>query len=159
MKTASSASPAKQLDRFLAEYTPAIVRQTRAALAKMRKLLPAGTVEMVYDNYNALVIGFGATDRASEAVCSLAIFPEWVTLCFMWGKKLPDPKKLLNGGGNQVRHVRLADGVTLDDAPVKELIAQAVKRSATPFDATGRRTMIIKSVSPKRRPRRKPASG
>src|SRR6478752_7523290 len=103
-------TPRKQLDRFLAEFSPDIARAARTAHAKLRKLLPRGAVEMVYDNFNALVIGFGATDRASEAILSLAIFPKWVTLCFIWGKRLPDPKKLLKGGGNQVRHLRLVDG-------------------------------------------------
>jgi hypothetical protein len=152
-------SPAKQLDGFLAEYDAAVAREARSALGKMRKLLPAGTVEMVYDNYNALVIGFGATDRPSEAVLSLAIMPRWVTLCFIWGKNLPDPRQLLKGVGNQVRNVRLTDGITLDDPAIKELIAHAVMRSATPFDGAGRRKMIIKSISAKRRPRRPVGDG
>jgi len=36
---------------------------------------------MVYDNYNGLVIGFGPTERASQGIVSLTIFPRWVTLC------------------------------------------------------------------------------
>jgi hypothetical protein len=42
------------------------------ALAKMRARLP-GAVELVYDNYNALAIGFGPTERTSEAVFSIEV--------------------------------------------------------------------------------------
>ena len=50
--------------------------------------------------YNALAIGFGPTDRASEAICSLAVFPRWVSFFLMQGARLPDPHHLLKGKGN-----------------------------------------------------------
>ena len=90
---------------MLAKYTPAMSAQMKAAHATMRKLVP-GAVEMVYDNWNGLVVGFGPTERASEAVLSLIALPDHVTICFLFGKKLPDPDKLLKGGGNRVRHCR-----------------------------------------------------
>ena len=81
MPALSKASAATQLQMFLAKYSPAMAAEARAALARMRRLVP-GAVELVYDNYNALVIGFGPNERASDAVVSLAVFPRWVTLCF-----------------------------------------------------------------------------
>jgi hypothetical protein len=56
-------SPAKQWDGFLARFDPPIVALVKGALNRMRKRLP-GAVELVYDNFNALVIGFGPTERA-----------------------------------------------------------------------------------------------
>jgi len=58
---------------------------------------------MVYDNYNALVIGFGPTERPSEAILSIVLYPRDVSLGFLQGAKLADPKKLLQGRGNQVQ--------------------------------------------------------
>jgi hypothetical protein len=87
-------SPEAQLDAFINKFTPEIGSQARLVLAKMRTLLP-GAYEMVYDNYNALVIGFGATDRPSEFIGSIALYPRWVTLFLANGPALPDPKKLL----------------------------------------------------------------
>ena len=49
-------TPKQQLDSFLKKYDPKIAGIARRALAKMRKLVP-GATEIVYDNYNALVIG------------------------------------------------------------------------------------------------------
>src|ERR1017187_9615363 len=113
----TSSTAATQLKTFLAKYTPAMHAEMKAAHAKMRKLVP-GAVEMVYDNWNGLVVGFGPTERPSEAVLSLIALPDHVTLCFLKGKKLPDPDKLLRGGGTTVRHCRLASLADPDTRPI-----------------------------------------
>jgi hypothetical protein len=109
---------------------------------------------MVYDNYNALVIGFGATERASEAVLSIAVMPRWVDLCFLVGADLPDPHGLLRGSGTVARHVVLGEAADIDSPAVRALIAHAVARSKQPFDTAAPRRMVIKSISAKQRPRR-----
>src|SRR6476620_6891964 len=120
-------SPERQLDWFLGKYLPEIEAQARAARKKLSDLLP-GTVQMVYDNYNFLVIGFGPTERPSEAILSLALAPKHGSLCFLYGVDLPDPKKLLRGSGNQVRNIRLEGETTLDQPAVRTLIKEAVRR-------------------------------
>jgi len=142
----------RQLDSFLARFDPATEAVARDARARLKKRLPS-SVEMIYDNYNALVLGFGATDKVSEAVLSLAVFPNWVTLCFLWGVALDDPLGLLKGDGNQVRHIRLSSAEEIDRAGVAALIDQAVSNSKTPFPAAMPVT-IVKSISAKQRPRR-----
>jgi hypothetical protein len=103
MKTPSAAN---QLAGFLAKFNPAIAKLAKTARAKFRKRLP-GAVEMVYDNYNALVIGFSPSARPSDAILSIVVFPKRVSVCFIQGKHLPDPHKVLQGDGNQVRFIRL----------------------------------------------------
>ena len=56
-KPIKSANPQKQLASFLAKYDPKIASLARRALKKMRARLK-GSIEMVYDNYYALVVGF-----------------------------------------------------------------------------------------------------
>ena len=146
-------SPEAQLEKFLAKYTPEIAGLAKAALGKMRKRLP-GAAELVYDNYNALVIGFAPGARPSHAMFSIALYPRWVNLFFLHGKGLRDPEKLLRGSGNQVRSVVLESAGTLDDPAVEDLIAQALERAAVPFDFGGKRTLMIRAVSEKQRPRR-----
>ena len=155
MKKAETTSAEAQLDRFLDAYTPEIAAFARVALEKMRKRLPHA-VEMVYDNYNALVCGFGPTERASEAVFSIVMFPKYVSLCFLQGAVLPDPKGLLEGEGNVVRHIRLQDQETLDRADVKAMMATAMKMAKVPFDMKAEYKLVIKSISAKQRPRRPP---
>jgi hypothetical protein len=143
----------QELDGFLAKFAPEVDAQAHDLIARMRARLPGATI-MVYDNYNALAIGFGASGKVSKAVLSLAVFPRWVTLCFLFGAGLPDPHGLLNGKGSQVRHIRLANPALLDDPRVKALIDEAVARSEPPFDPAREQELVIKSVSAKQRPRR-----
>ena len=155
MPTVAS-SPARQLAAFIARFSPAVAKDARAALARMARLLPAGSVRMVYDNWNGLVVGFGPTDRASDAVVSILIVADHVTLCFIDdAPSLPDPEKLLKGSGNVVRHIRLGSAADLDRAPIKALINAAVARSQPSFPRRAPSKLVIKSISPKQRPRRK----
>ena len=156
MRTAhpSFESPARQLAGFLAKYTPSMAKDGRAALARMRKLVP-GAVELVYDNWNGLVIGFGPTERASDAIVSLLMARDHVSLCFIDdAPSLPDPERLLKGSGNVVRHIKLTSAGDLDRPAVRALIRAAVQRSEVPISARGPRRLVIKSVSKKQRPRR-----
>ena len=151
---ATEPTPAAQLRTFMAKYSPEVAKEARAVLKWMRKRLP-GAVELVYDNYNWLVIGFGPSERASEAPFSIVLAPRWVTLCFLHGARLPDPEKLLQGGGKQVRNIRLLEGVaTLEQPAVRKLIDTAVERAAVQFDPTVRNRMVVRAVLAKQRPRR-----
>ena len=109
---------------------------------------------MVYDNYNALVIGFGPTERVSDAVFSIALYPRWINLFFLNGAGLPDPQGLLQGNGKIVRSITITDAAVLDLPAVRALMKEAMKRSDTPFDGKVPRRIIIKSISAKQRPRR-----
>ncbi len=146
-------SPEKQLATFIAKFTPGIASQTHEVLVKMRARLP-GAIELVYDNYNALAIGFGPTERTSEAIFSIAVFPRWISLFFLQGVGLPDPDHLLQGSGKVVRHIVLKDLKTLDSRGVKTLMSKAVARSGKQIDATQPNRLVIKSISAKQRPRR-----
>jgi hypothetical protein len=153
MKKAEMKSAEAQLDRFLDAFTPEIAAFARVALAKMRKRLPHA-MELVYDNYNALACGFGPTERTSEAIFSIAVFPKNVSLFFLHGAALPDPKGLLQGEGNVVRYIRLEDEDTLDRSDVKAMMAAALKMVEVPMDKKTQYKLVIKSVSAKQRPRR-----
>jgi hypothetical protein len=146
-------SPEVQLKGFRAKYTPAIAATAQAALAKLRARMPSAFM-LVYDNYNALAIGFSPTERASDVIISIALYPRWVNLFFLQAARLPDPQGLLKGKGKVARHVVLASADDLDKLAIKALITQALKRAAKPLAKTGAGQVIIKSVSAKQRPRR-----
>lgn len=145
-------TPEQQLDGFIAKFTPEVAAQTHEALAKMRARLP-GAVELVYDNYNALAIGFGPTERTSEIYFSIAVYPRWVSLFFANGVGLDDPDGLLKGTGNVVRHIVLSDSTVLDSPGVQRLIAQTLEREG-PIDPSVPNRLVIKSISAKQRHRR-----
>ena len=150
---ATAASPTAQLRAFLAKYSPEISARAQVILKKMRARYPSA-LELVYDNYNALAIGFSPTERASEVIFSIAIYPNWVNLFFLQGKTLPDPKQILKGSGNQVRHIRLTSPDTLDDPAVVALMEAAADHAKVPFDPACKHRLIIRAVAAKQRPRR-----
>jgi hypothetical protein len=151
-------TPAQRLDGFIDKYSPAIAVSARAVIARMRARLPCA-IEMVYDNYNALVVGFGPSERASEAIFSIVLYPRWISLFFLQGAGLPDPDKILKGSGKVVRHVVLATAEDLGKPEIDGLVTSALQHARVPLNYSGTRRLIIKSVSEKQRPRRpsKPA--
>lgn len=142
-----------QLDSFIDKFTPEVAALTRTLFAKAKARIPGATI-IVYDNYNALAIGFGPNDRAGQAILSLAVMPRWVTLCFLHGVHLSDPHRLLKGSGSRVRHVRLLTPEAFDDPHIQALIGEALEKAAVPIDTAGAQRLVIKSVSPKQRRRR-----
>src|SRR5689334_3698399 len=99
-------SATKARDAFIAKFDSPIAKLLRQSRSALRKRFPTA-VELVYDNYNALAIGWGPNERASEVIVSLAGFARGVNLYFMHGAKLKDPGGLLEGGGKQGRFIRL----------------------------------------------------
>jgi len=153
MTERKAASPSVQLDGFIAKFSPEIATQTHALLKKLRTLMP-GAVEMVYDNYYALVIGFCPVEVASEVILSIAVYPDHISLCFFAGDRLPDPEKLLRGSGKIARHIRLEGAMTLDRPAVKALMKAAIANASRPLDRKQPGRIVIAAISPNRRPRR-----
>jgi hypothetical protein len=156
-KKAETENANEQLDRFLDAFTPEVAGVARKTLKELRKRLPHA-MELVYDNYNALAIGFAPSERASEGIFSIAIYPKHINFFFLQGARLPDPDGLLQGEGSVVRHIRLEDEKTLDRPDVKAMMAIAMKMAEVPFDETVKYRLVIKSVSEKQRPRRPPVA-
>jgi len=147
------ASAERDLQAFIDRYTPEIATLARACLKKMRAKLPSA-VQLIYDNYNALAIGFGPSERASDAIFSIVLYPRWVTLFFLQGAGLPDPNKLLKGSGKVVRHIVLAAVADLDKPAIQALMTIALNRARAPIDPAAPGNIEIRSVSAKQRPRR-----
>jgi hypothetical protein len=148
-----TATPEKQLAGFIAKFTPEMATLIRAARSKMRQRLPKA-LELVYDNYNFFVIGYGPNERPRDAIFSLAAQAKGLSLCFLQGAGLPDPKGLLRGSGNVVRSIRLESAAALTRPEVRALVAAALQRAKTLLPSDGRHRLIIKSASAKQRPRR-----
>lgn len=142
-----------QLDGFVAKFSDIVADQARTALGRMRQLVP-GAISLVYDNYNALAVGFGATEKQAGLVFSIAIYPRWVSLFFSHGIDLFDPHGLLKGEGSRIRHIVLAGVETLDDPRVIALIEQALAKAPFPIDPSRPNLLIIQSISAKQKPRR-----
>jgi len=149
--------PEQQLQSFIDKFEPKhqdLIRSVRKAL---RKRLPTAN-ELVYDNYNFFVIGYSPTERPSDTFFSIAAAASGVGLSFYRGATLPDPHKVLLGSGTQNRFVRLESAKTLDRGEIADLMRAAIAQSKASLPATGHGKLIIRSISAKQRPRRKPAA-
>ena len=143
---ATGVSPARQLDGFIARFPPPMAKLTKAVLKRMRERLP-GALELIYDKANALAIGFGPDERASNIINSIAVYSNWINLYFFEGDSLPDPERLLQGTGTMVRHIRITSATDLDRPAVKALIAAALRAADPPLDRKARSRILIKQVS------------
>jgi hypothetical protein len=143
-----------RVEGFIVRFSEEIAAEIRGARAIMRARLP-GALELVYDNYNALAIGYGPTERPSDIIFSIAAYPRWISLFLVGGPSLDDPTRLLKGEGARVRHLVLDTAARLHDPDVVALMEQGLAKARIKLDpAQGSRT-IVKSVSARQRPRRR----
>jgi hypothetical protein len=153
----SDAAARTQLEAAIDKYDPSVAALGRKALGIMRKRLP-GAIELIYDNYNALGVGFAGVEKVGKIPLSIVLYPRWITLFFLKGAALPDPERRLEGKGSTVRSIRIetakALSETFGDEYVDRLITAAVMHVGWVLDPKGKRRVIIKFVSPKQRPRR-----
>jgi hypothetical protein len=153
--TKASGSAEEQLQAFIDKFEPKNRATIRAARKILRKRFPTAN-ELIYDNYNFFVIGFGPTERPSDCFISIAAAANGVGLCFLQGASLPDPAGILTGSGKQTRFVRLPSIAVLKQKEVQALLKVAAERAAVPLPTKGRGKLIIRSVSAKQRPRQRP---
>jgi hypothetical protein len=146
-------SPSSQLNAFIKCYSSDMARAFKLARKKMRALIPRG-YELVYDNYNGLGIGYGPNERSPGAVVSIVAYPRWITLFFLYGARLDDPKRLLEGSGSRVRSIRLKSPNDLDDLAIQLLIWQALSPYIEAFNQCSKLSLTIKAIAKKRLPRR-----
>jgi hypothetical protein len=152
-RLASGESAEARLARFMARFDPAVCAVAQQARAVLRHRFPTA-FELVYDNYNALAIGFSPTEKTPDAIMSVTLYPRWVSLFFLYGATLPDPLRLLQGSGKQVRSIRLEGAKTLTTPGVRALLKAAVAQSEVPMPSRGSGAVVIKSVAARQRPRR-----
>jgi hypothetical protein len=148
-------TPETRLRYLIEKFEPVDQRLFRAVRAALRKRLP-GTNELVYDYHTFFVIAYSPTEHPLDAIASFAARTDGVRLYLMNGPQLPDPKKLLQGSGKQVRFVPLESAARLAHPDIEALVTAAIDRAGAPLPATGHGKLIIKTFGANKRPGRKP---
>jgi hypothetical protein len=88
--------------------------------------------ELIYDNYNAVAVGWSVTERQGHTFCSFAVSRRKnhnVHFGFYWGAELADPQNLLIGNGNQYRYILVKDLESLPVVYLRKLMREAYKNS------------------------------
>src|SRR6266487_3429812 len=100
------------LIKFLKPYD----RQLQELALKLRALVleeMAPCYENIYDAYSAVAIGYGTSDRLRDGIFHIAVYSKHVNLGFNEGATLADPKGILEGAGNRIRHISIKTPVDL----------------------------------------------
>lgn len=141
-------------NEFIEKFAPEMQRLIRATRQRLTARLPHA-VQLVYDNYNFLVVGYGPTQRASESIVSLAAHRSGINLCFLQrAPELPDPTAVLRGKGSTVRNVALSEASDLERSDIVALLKAQLSLAVVPMEASEGPMLVIKSVSTKQRSRR-----
>ena len=114
------------------------------------------TNELIYDNYNALAVGWSPTDRVGHTFCSIAVgrTSNNVHFGFYWGSEISDPDKILLGEGNQYRYILVPDKNKFPKAYIKKLVKEAYANSLAKVKDKKQimnGQTIVKSISTKKR--------
>jgi hypothetical protein len=83
--------------------------------------------ELIYDNYNALAIGWSVTEKLGQTFCSIAAYRAKnhnIHFGFYWGAELSDPQKMLLGNGKQYRYIQVDNLVAFPETYIKQLITE-----------------------------------
>ena len=83
--------------------------------------------ELIYDNYNALALGWSPTDRAGHVFCTISVWRtnENIHFGFYYGTGISDPKGILLGSGNQYRYILVKDIEEFPAPYMKKLLREA----------------------------------
>jgi len=85
--------------------------------------------ENIYDAYSAVAIGYGTSDKLRDGIFHIAVYSKHVNLGFNEGATLPDPKRILQGNGNQIRHITIKNVEDIKRPELRAYIRRARKKA------------------------------
>jgi hypothetical protein len=122
--------PPAALKKFLRPYD----RDIQKLALNLRALLLeelAPCYENIYDAYSAVAIGYGTSERLGDGIFHIAVYSKHVNLGFNEGATLDDPKGILQGNGNRIRHISIKSESDLARPEIRAYIRRAKKKART----------------------------
>ena len=138
------------LRTLIDQFAPAHLRLVNATRRWLRARLPTAH-EVVYEYRDCFVISYTPNGHGYEGVLALRASAKGVSLYFNQGKDLPDPARLLQGAGKQVRSIELDGASTLDRPEVLRLVDEALARNPVPYATSGRGQLVIRPTAASKR--------
>jgi len=150
--------PPAALKKFLKPYDPEI----RDLALELRGLVleeMAPCYENIYDAYSAVAIGYGTSDRLRDGIFHIAVYSKHVNLGFNDGVTLDDPKGILQGDGNRIRHISVKTAEELQRPEIRSYIRRARKQALADAKKLGEEQQpkpagvvsTVKAIYPKKR--------
>src|SRR5258708_29583166 len=150
--------PPPALIKFLKPYD----REIQNLALQLRALVleeMAPCYENIYDAYSAVAIGFGTSDRLRDGIFHIAVYSQHVNLGFNDGATLDDPKGILQGAGNRIRHITIKTPEDIKRPEIRAYISRARKKALAAARKLGEPTPLkpirvistVKAIYAKRR--------
>ena len=111
-------------DDLLALASPRL-RPVCASLRQRIASLHKGFVEVVWPRHKIASFGTGPR-KMTEHYAYIAVHGSHVNLGFYHGVSLPDPTGILQGAGEQLRHVKIQDVSSIKSAAISALLRAAI---------------------------------
>jgi len=118
------------LRKFLKPYDREI-QKLALALRQIVLAEMAPCYENIYDAYSAVTIGYGTSERLSDGIFHIAVYSKHVNLGFNDGATLDDPKGILEGNGNRIRHLTIKKAEDLNRPELRTYIRRARRQALT----------------------------
>lgn len=115
----------EEFTQILATANPEVATLAAQARALLQDVMPE-VVEVVWPTQNIAGYGVGPK-KMSEQFCYIALFKNRINLGFYYGADLPDPQHLLEGTGQNLRHVKISQPEQLENPALRTLVEAASK--------------------------------
>jgi hypothetical protein len=146
------AKPRPEYLKFLSAYEPRITDLALAVRTLVLEEAPEAN-ELIYDAYSAVTVGYSFTGRPSDAFIHIAAYARWVNLGFNYGSQLEDPHKVLQGTGQWVRHVRIAEAEDVQNPVLRAFVKSAIALAERPDTPGAAGKSVVRAIyARKRRP-------
>ena len=150
--------PPTALIKFLKPYD----REIQTLALKLRALVleeMAPCYENIYDAYSAVAIGYGTSNRLRDGIFHSTVYSNHVNLGFNDGASLDDPKEILQGAGNRIRHITIETPDDLKRQELRAYIRRARKKALADARKLGEPLLekpegvisTVKAIYPKKR--------
>jgi hypothetical protein len=116
-KSVLGAAAPKAIDAYVAQRNPALKGVVTAVRRLVKKTVPAAAEAV--NQWGIPVFELNGT------LCFLMVAKQHVSLGFSQGTSLPDPAKLLEGTGKNIRHVKLRTPEQADNPHLENLLIEA----------------------------------
>ena len=114
--------------------------------------------ENIYDAYSAVAIGYGTSEKLGDGIFHIAVYAKGANLGFNDGATLNDPRGILEGSGNRIRHIKIRKPGDLKRPELRAYIRRARKKALAEARKLGERyeppkgvVSTVKAIYPKKR--------
>ena len=148
--------PDPQLLGFLEAYDRHIADLALALREIILEEAPDAS-ESIYQVYT-VAIWFGFSGRMKDMFCYIATNARHVNLGFPRGSTLPDPKRVLEGEGKAMRHIKFASTAELERNYVRRYIQESIEQLGAAAATGGKGKSVVKSSVKTSSLKKRPAS-